>query len=913
MCNDSYSSHSLPGWESTSVAFHTDDGALYQSSEEGTPTNQLCKRGDVIKCTVRTIHTDTVVQSNRLEVLFSCNGVRVASVPTDIPPGGFYGAIGMMSLNEKVTLFPPVASQKKRFQDVWHIMTPQLVSHREDGICMYTGLGESSEDSIGSVRGKMPIEPLGELLQRSFALRILNSGEKDYIGMGVVNKAYPSNLLPGWEDTSIGYHADTGDIFNNSSDGYSTHQPCKKGDVMECIVQAVDNSPKQVKVTFLKNGSQVTEVTAWTPHNGFYFGFGMMSKSEMVQVILPEVHTPFNTPKLNFEDVWEVKTVNIEHRGSGMCHYLGIGDVGTIRSKLPIDPFGFAKSFEVKIIDPGNKCYIALGICSEKYSTGDLPGWEDLSVGFHADSGCILQKSGGEESTKNPCSKGDVIRCTLEPVDGSDKQMNVIFHKNDCFVGKAIFWKPGGGKVHAQIGCMSVGEVVQIASPLQKISHLKPDRITSPLTHGDYPSLPSSSVERQSDQYGYHGDLDPHLQASHEEQMQRFLYSMYQHMHNSPQFKGRSTPFPQHPMPPTQFGDRHGAHRGGYPGLPSFDYSLSFPPPVLQENVQKLASHQSEPAGHKEYYKQTSSSSSASESPSHYSSQLSTSSQFSVSSLETVPEQSDTKMPQYQESMRTNIQSHPLHIELTGSPEATQGEHLAKKSEVLYAAKGSIAKPLTTKTPYHRAEVIGLDEPDIPSLSTSEEATSLCSCDTPTQVLLQKSLSIVVEPNILSKDENKLFQILHNTSIADDGSLQHVNLLPDSPNKAFIMFRLPLNEKLSYFQIELLELSENSNIAIGLVWDHYPVYHLPGVLEGSIAFHTQNSALLSGKQSNKLNTESLHSAGDIIGCRVALQFKSEILTALNKNHIKVEFYKMACFCVVKTCSCLLMDFFLQLA
>jgi len=112
-----------------------------------------------------------------------------------------------------------------------------------------------------------------------------------------------------------------------------------------------------------------------------------------------------------------------------------------------------------------------LGVCSQHYSTDHLPGWEDLSVGYHADNGAIIQSS-GQEKVGEPCQKGDVIRCTLHPVDGSDKQTNVIFHRNGCELGETIFWKPSNGMVFAQIGCMGVGEVIQIASPLQGISHL---------------------------------------------------------------------------------------------------------------------------------------------------------------------------------------------------------------------------------------------------------------------------------------------------------------------------------------------------------------------------------------------------------------------------------------------------------
>lgn len=890
-----------------------DDGALYQSSEEGTPTNKPCKRGDVIKCSVKAASTDSVVHCERVEILFSRNSEQITSVLTDIPPGGFYGVVGMMSHGEKITLSPPMATQKKPFQDVWEVSTPQLVSHRADGICLYTGssTSESAEPSIGSVRGKKMIDPTGEVSQRSFALRILNQGERNYIGLGVVDKVYPTNLLPGWEDTSIGYHADTGDVFQSCGDGFSTGHPCKEGDLMECVVHAVDNSQKQVKIVFSKNGIKVMEVTAWTPHSGFYFCFGMMSKSEVVQALLPDVYIPFSVPKQDFEDVWEVKNANIEHRGSGICHYIGNEEVGTVRSKHPVDPFGITNSYEVKILDPGNKCFIALGVCSQQYSTDDLPGWDDLSVGFHADDGCILQKSGGEESTRNPCSKGDVIRCTLEPVDDSDKQMSVIFHKNKQFIGKAIFWKPGGGKVFAQIGCMSVGEVIQIASPLQKISHLKPDHMATPVTPrrtmgGGVPDLHVGGDEKERRPKGFwtpehHSHHGYHSSPQTPEQMQQFLYTMYHHFQSAPNFRGNTMPMLRRPMPSTHPDFHHGAtvpqeNLSSLSQFPSLDYSMSYPPPVYGDAQQgNLTSQQSEPT-HKGYFKQTSSSSSSSETPSLLSSQLSVSSQISASSLEAVPEESDTRMlydHANQGMVPVGVKKHPLHLQLTGSPDS----HYNKADPVLPI--GSYSTPdigpyEVTSSTLVTPSSIDMLETHLASLSTPEEATLSCPIVCPTsnrRNLLRRSSSIVIEPDILSKDDHKIFKMLHNTSIDDNGLLQYVAQHPDSPQNAFIMFRLPLNEKLSYFQIEIHQANQDSNVALGLVWDHYPVYRLPGTLEGSVAFHSKDSMLFSGKQWKSIDT--VCAVGDVIGCRAALQFKSEVFTALeaDKHHVKIEFFK----------------------
>ena len=894
VCNDSYPPHLLPGWKETSIALHTDDGGLFRSSENAVSTSQPFRRGDIVRCSIITVPTD-VVECKQAEVTFSRNGEQITSAITDVPPGGFYGVIGMMSKNEKITLSPPIACMKKNFDEVWEKSTPELISHRENGVCMYTGSGDLSEESIGSIRGKQSIDPCGELSQRSFALRILKSGEKNYIAMGVVGKSYPVHLLPGWEDTSIGYHAD-GDIFQRNERSHSVSHPCNEGDVMQCTVQAVDNSPKQIKVTFYKNGTSVVHITAWTPQMGFYFCFGMMSKSEVVQVILPEITIPYNPgARLEFERVWDIMNQNIQHRGSGICHYVGSENVGTIRSKQPLDPFGIANSYEVKILDPGKNCYIALGVCSSRYSTDDLPGWDDLSVGFHADNGCILQ-SGVEENTRNPCHKGDVIRCMLEPVDGSDKQMNVMFQKNGQFIGKSIFWKPGDGKVFAQIGCMSEGEKIQIASPLQIVAHLKPDNTATPVVpvrtrshHSEAAGTDSMRQEQtlfhRSTDGGRHPEEQTTQSYSHlfhpqnpsdEEEMRRILYQMHQHYFPSPHYRGPRLPSPGFMPPygpPAAFPPRP-IYRHPSPGIFS---SISYPAPAHSASYSdlKLTSQQSEPV-HRVYHNQSNTlSSTTSEVPPQLFSQWSLSSQQSGSSFDSLPE--DEVFEGYmKERNKTDIKK-SLHMPLSSSsPVLSKTVSMISQDASLASDSVDLHEELSL-TPMNESR-IGMSSDTSSTLSSSGE------------IKIQRSSSIIIEPVTVPKSENKLLKILHNVNLNADGSLEYAQLRETCPENAFVEFRLPLNEKLNYFEIELVEMTEDSNIAVGLVWDNYPINRLPGVLEGSVAFHTKNNILFAGKESKTL--ECVCVTGDIIGCRIALQFKSEIQhTHIDENHVVVEFFR----------------------
>ena len=909
VCNDSYPSHSLPGWDVISVGLHMDDGALFQSSSN-TKTSLVFRDGDSIKCSVRDVPSGAT-QQDTVEVGFSCNELPSISVVVEKPPGGFYGAIGMMSKGETITLSPPVASKMQSFVEVWKISTPAFVTHKENTICSYVGPGDLSEHSIGSIRGTRPIDPLGGLAQRSFSLRIVNCGEKCFIGMGIVDKNYPTNLLPGWEVCSVGYHADSGEIFESSSDGVPTSSPssAREGDVMQCIVNHIDNSQKQIRVTFLRNGVKVTDVTAWSPDTGFYFCFGMMSKGEVVQVLLQDVNIPFSLPKLEFEEVWNVMNANIEHRGSGICCYVGEEKVGTIRSKRPLKPFSSANFFEVKIVEPGKSCYIAIGACSQLYSIYDLPGWEDLSVGYHADEGCILQKTAGQEKVSDPCEKGDVIRCTIEPVDGSDKQMNVVYHKNGSFIGKAILWMPRDGHVFAQIGCMSQGEVIQISSPWQVNVQLKPDnpsasypskmRITRP--YRGTVSDDSDGQRRFEDDHPY----DRSMCYPGNKSMEDFLHDMfmYHQLHGLPHPCMRT---PMHTMSdpnpamcfPFQPIDwlQHRAY-GHNPQHSSSSSPVLIRPGSLLGNPKYLDSQKSEPiiqGTRPNYYSTVSSSSSASAPASEMpypSSKLFSLS--STSSLDSVPEGTRVGSGRGLEDLAREVGQHqpldpyPTEQSFQSPTYGTSFDHGALASGEICPPSSIVGEIQThCKSPEEISSLYPTGSlADVEALPTTETVPPVHE-----SIPLGRPPSIVVQPTILTKDEDKMFKILHNVQVADEGSLEYAPLQPDSTNNSFIMFRLPLNEKCNYFEVEILQIYLGNNIAVGVVWNHYPVYRLPGILEGSIAFHTNNGAILFGGHAQSMDTSC--SIGDIIGCRITLKYKSEVTTCSDKNEglVEVQFF-----------------------
>jgi len=996
VCDEAYPNHLLPGWGHTSIAFHTDEGSLFNCSDDAQPLEKPCVNGDILKCSV----TQTSDKTNSVTIEFCRNGERIAQVPVAVPPGGFYGVVGMMSRGEKIQMSPPVVTKRTDFDQIWEVGTPHIVTHHGGGLCSYSGPGDCSEDSIGTVRAKLPINPLGPLNSRSFEIQIVNPGEHNYIALGVVSESYPRNLLPGWEESSVGYHADNGNLFHSCGDGQPTGHPCKEGDVMKCTVKPVDRSPKQIQVLFHRNEQVIDQITTWVPEGGFYACFGMMSRKEKVKVMLPEVSIPYSPPKLQFDDVWEVSSPNLQHRGRGVCYYVGAGGsehVGTIRSKSPMSPFGPNSSFEVKIMNPGEHCYIALGLCSKLYPTNLLPGWEDISLGFHADNGLILQSSAGEQQTNHPCQRGDVLRCTLEPVDGSDKQVSVVFHRNGAFVGKAIVWSPKDGGFYAQVGCMSVGEVIQVAAPQMEPSFLKPESVLIPqggttVTPAGQPARkkqPSQDfVQKGGDSlvplsYPHHMEGDskymervcegqPGSVAMTTQGGARMLDTRdhlpvypagyhYPHMY----MRFPHPPFnPSHRFHPPPFSPFHHHHHHPHPCeyIAPTDLSHYFPhrhhpyvTPTSHHDVASAASpfphrlHSTPYSHHQPLFSSptpgvtataTPSSTSSATPQSYHSDPRMYATQASVASIASEQEAPHFESPGSVESFKSYSQSTSLQSSTSslaqdlssfgssrtstkppslysfdsqtsvtdslGTPEMTTLEENAEPMKAEWTAPDMLSPErgeYRASSPFRPAvreefhvgqtrPLQGSDCPDSPSLPM--RASRIRPINTSTSPPPSFQVAVETSPvGLIPKEESRMFRILHHIDSNDDGSLE-CSLPADSSENSFIMCRLPLTEKTPYFEVEIQHLVHpSSSVAVGLVWNRYPPSQLPGILHGSIAFHSYDGAIYTSLVKNKVVSPAC-AIGDIIGCKASLQYKSEVVTPESKGMIQVEFFRNGC-------------------
>ncbi|XP_061688829.1 SPRY domain-containing protein 3 [Syngnathoides biaculeatus] len=316
-----------PGWLPNSVAFHADDGKLYNGNTVGQQFGPKCCRGDRIGCGISLDSED-----GQLTVFFTKNGKEVGSL--DMPAAeALYPAVGMHSLGEEVLL--DLHAEWKMEEDDGLMIVD---SHEDDWgrlhdirvsgtLLEYTGKGKSIVD-VGLAQALRPLNTRFHY----YELEITDAGEKCYIALGLARKDYPKNRHPGWSRGSIAYHADDGKLFQGSGVGDAFGPRCFEGDLMGCGImfprdyshesrddaddwepdafprpsevqndlymgnddddddddEEVEEDLEGTKVTvfFTRNGNVVGRREVVLPAGGFYPTIGMMSTGEKVKVDL---------------------------------------------------------------------------------------------------------------------------------------------------------------------------------------------------------------------------------------------------------------------------------------------------------------------------------------------------------------------------------------------------------------------------------------------------------------------------------------------------------------------------------------------------------------------------------------------------------------------------------------------------
>eukprot|EP00288_Rhodomonas_lens_P003238 CAMPEP_0177720908 /NCGR_PEP_ID=MMETSP0484_2-20121128/16864_1 /TAXON_ID=354590 /ORGANISM="Rhodomonas lens, Strain RHODO" /LENGTH=484 /DNA_ID=CAMNT_0019233177 /DNA_START=20 /DNA_END=1474 /DNA_ORIENTATION=+ len=165
-------------------------------------------------------------------------------------------------------------------------------------------------------------------------------------------------------------------------------------------------------------------------------------------------------------------------------------EVGVAQAKVPLSaeqPY-----YEVTVEDGGTQSWIGVGIATNDYPLDKQPGWEQSSVGYHADDGMYYRSPVPDQMSKSgrpnplplnaqpmPCQKGDVMGIGLEfdtrGQMASGMPRRVYFVRNGEYLGSVLLERNFHEAVYPTVGFNSPGAKVNV--------NLKADPASAQILH----------------------------------------------------------------------------------------------------------------------------------------------------------------------------------------------------------------------------------------------------------------------------------------------------------------------------------------------------------------------------------------------------------------------------------------------
>ena len=425
----SYPLNMQPGWCRGSVAYHCDDGKLFQESGSSDHFFGAASKGDVIGCGIR-------LASQQAVVFFTRNGMKLAETTVSLPSGGFYPTVGLHSRGEVVRI---------NFAAQWieNGVHCERVQVNGDKIS-FNGM-----DQIGCFQDlRKSMDRVG----RYFEVEIVNCGTHGYIGIGLAYPGYSLNRMPGWEPGSVAYHCDNGQLYEAKRGGRAFHSPSRSRDVIGCgVSKIIKLDPRMMEIFFTKNGVMMGQAAVVAPTEGFFPTVGFYSEAGTVRINLRAMG-PVYAPISGFV------SEGIQTQGNRLV-YAGnrTARIGCYQlASRPLDSqFSY---FEMTVVSAGANGASSIGVTHKGYPLNSMPGREKDSVSFHGDDGQLFCGIGQGQPLHSPANEGDVIGCGLSL---SHAKPRIFFTSNGTKIGEVIVNVPDEG-FYPTIWMYSEGEAVHV-------------------------------------------------------------------------------------------------------------------------------------------------------------------------------------------------------------------------------------------------------------------------------------------------------------------------------------------------------------------------------------------------------------------------------------------------------------------
>ena len=445
MATPSYSIEAHPGWYAESIAFHGDDGRLFNSVGKGVPFCHPWKQADVVGIGIRNLHTSkaegryTCCHPEEVQVFFTCNGTEIGSTTIEIPFGKLYPTIGMHSFGECVKIdlkaIPPHVHAIQRSQ--WRILTGVKITNVTDFSTtleydhpMYQP--SSHNVTIALAVSAKPFSAGCKYVE----ITIHSLGALNAVIIGAVERNHPLGNAPGWVSNSIAYHSDDGKLYNNSMQGSTFGPICHSGDVMGISYHC--SGPNNCTMVFTQNGAAVGCAQIALPQSGFFPAVGMASPGDKLTVKFQETFSslcPMSPVILS-----PMRISNIMFSGHVLTYNRQQSN-GALGMAVFSKPLGENfKGFSVNLINQANNVYV--GIVSRDYAICTAPGKKPFSCAYCTSSGLVYECLNNTGNLRTlPAIKlttGDTLGCKIEDHNGDQY---LLFTQNRKKVVSVTFGK----------------------------------------------------------------------------------------------------------------------------------------------------------------------------------------------------------------------------------------------------------------------------------------------------------------------------------------------------------------------------------------------------------------------------------------------------------------------------------------
>ena len=125
----------------------------------------------------------------------------------------------------------------------------RVISLSAGGFIQFVG----EDEECGVVQACQPVTPADNYIQ----VHVIESQKESAVAIGVAGRNYALDQMPGWQEGSIAFHLDDGNLFVQAGDPARFGPVCVQGDIVGCRVKFWPDGVSPKSITWTRNGELI--------------------------------------------------------------------------------------------------------------------------------------------------------------------------------------------------------------------------------------------------------------------------------------------------------------------------------------------------------------------------------------------------------------------------------------------------------------------------------------------------------------------------------------------------------------------------------------------------------------------------------------------------------------------------------